>query len=178
MRVLCFSCSTRACQNKSFTVKPFSSQTHSCCFSSVLMWPSSSSSLYSFWHRCLCWARKRNTATLQKKINKEWNNIQRLGKTETTHIVWIKSKKTGTFCWLCHLLSAAFCRSISSSKLSLCSTKLSMFWRHSLSSSLEKRNNRDKLKCWHRETQNKRLLKCAQSIRLMDFLVVIAIKGR
>ena len=123
------------------TVKPSSSLTHSCCFSSVLIWPSSSSSLCSFWHRCLCWARKRNTATLQNKINKE-RNTQGFREKITISDMNIKHRAV-TVCYLwTHLLSSAFCRSMSSSKISLCSTKVSMFWRQSLSSSLEKRNMR------------------------------------
>lgn len=103
------------------------------------MWPSSSSSPSSLWHRCLCWARKRNTATLQR----ETNRVTHKGFAKQKHLTMNKNQRTVTILYFCnHLLSSAFCRSISFSKSSLCSTKLSMFWRQSLSSSLEKRNTR------------------------------------
>lgn len=119
------------------TAKPFSSLTHSCCFSLVLMWPSSSSSLCSFWHRFLCWPRKRKTVTLRSKTNRDWN---KQGWKKQSHPTPYMTKKRT------HLLSAALCCSISFSKLVLCSIKLSMFWRQSFSSSLEKRNTKEQRK--------------------------------
>lgn len=114
--------------------RPFSSLTHSCCFSLVLMWPSSSSSLCSFWHRFLCWARKRKTVTLGSKINRERNKWE--WKKQRHPVTYMTNKQTSHL--YTYLLSAALCCSISFSKLFLCSIKLSMFWRQSFSSSLEK----------------------------------------
>lgn len=61
----------------------FLCQTHSCCFSSALMRLFSSSSLCSLWHRCLCWARKRNTTALKK------HGVQHQAMKQNTETVYI-----------------------------------------------------------------------------------------
>lgn len=99
----------------------------------------SSSSLCSIRHTCLCWARKRNTTALRK------HGAQRQAVKQSTEAVSIMCG-TRPPVWI-HLLSASFCRSISSSRSFLCSVTLWIFWWHSLSSSLKKK------KCWIEKTK-------------------------
>lgn len=172
MRGPWLSCRTNACQNKT---SQSNHAPHSSCLSSVLTWPSNSSSLCSFWHRCLCWARRRNTATLQNSMNKE-------SKLENISGMNIKLRSRT------HLLSAAICCSISSSKSFLCSTKLWMFCRQSFSSSLQKQKTKETSQSWYREIlpikSNQRgyfqgwwSASCAEAASLWIFYVAIAVKG-
>lgn len=148
------------------------------------MWPSSSSSLCSFWHRFLCWARKRNTATLQSKINR----VQYTGVGEKRSILSICEHKiqTSHSPVVCRFLSLYLFLQVIPllhQTLNVLTTEFQLFSGRKKHKTTETSSSVDTEK--HPGSKSVRrnifravIVQYVQNIRLMDFLEAIATKGK
>lgn len=147
------------------------------------MWPSSSSSLCSFWHRFLCWARKRNTATLQGK-NKQ-SGIHR-GWRKQKHPIYEHNIQTSHSPVVCRFLSLDLFLQVIPllhQTLNVLTTEFHLFsgWKKhkttETSSSVDTEKH-PRSKSVRRNIFRAVIVQYVQNIRLMDFLEAIATKGK